>query len=63
MDAFQEFERRFSQLSEWERRSVRADKVHLFLKTIHHEEREDILFELHDDNGAHGFTDDWSEVE
>jgi hypothetical protein len=63
MDAFREFERRFSQLSEWERRSVGADKVRLFLKTIHHEERADILFELHDDDGAHGFTEDWSKVE
>jgi hypothetical protein len=63
MDAFREFERRFSQLSEWERRSVGADKVLLFLKTIHHEERADVLFELLDDNGAHGYTEDWAEVE
>jgi hypothetical protein len=54
MDALREFERRFSQLSEWERRSVGADKVLLFLKMVHHEERADILFELEDDNGAHG---------
>jgi hypothetical protein len=63
MDAFREFERRFSQLSEWERRSVGADKVLLFLKTVHHEERADTLFELEDDDGAHGLTEDSSEVE
>jgi hypothetical protein len=63
MDAFREFEHRFSQLSEWEQRLVGADKVRLFLKTVHHEERADILFELQDDNGAHGLTEDWSEVE
>jgi hypothetical protein len=63
MEALREFERRFSQLSEWERRSVGADKVRLFLKTVHHEERMDILLELQDDDGAHGLTEDWSEVE
>ena len=63
MEAFRLFEGRFSQLSEWERRSVGADKVLLFLKTVHHEERMDILFELQDDDGAHGLTEDWSEVE
>jgi hypothetical protein len=56
MEAFREFKRRSSQLSEWERRSVGADKVRLFLKTVHHEERADILFELQDDDGAHGLT-------
>jgi hypothetical protein len=35
----------------------------LFLKTVHHEERADILFDLEDDDGAHGLTKDWSEVE
>jgi hypothetical protein len=45
-----------------ERRSVGADKV-LFLKTVHHEERADLLFELQDDDGAHALTEDWSEVE
>jgi hypothetical protein len=54
MDAFREFECRFSQLSEWERRLVGADKVLLFLKTIHHEERADVLLELLDDDGVHG---------
>jgi hypothetical protein len=42
---------------------VGANKVRLFLKTIHHEERMDILFELPDNDGAHGLTEDWSEVE
>jgi hypothetical protein len=63
MDAFREFERRFSQLSESDRRSVGADKVRLFLKTVHHEERMYILFELRDDDGAHGLTEDWSDAE
>jgi hypothetical protein len=63
MDAFREFERRVSQLSESDWRSVGADKVRLFLKKVHHEERMDILFELRDDDGAHGLTEDWSEVE
>jgi hypothetical protein len=40
-----------------------ADKVHLFLKTVYHEERANILFELQDDDGAHSLTEDWSEVE
>ena len=62
-EAFREFECRFSQLSEWERRSVGADKVLLFLKTVHHEEGMDILFELQDDDGAHGLTEEWPEVE
>ena len=39
-----------------------ADKV-LFLKMVHHEERFDILFELQDDYGAHGLTEEWPEVE
>ena len=63
IEAFREFERRFSQLSEWERRSVGADKVLLFLETVHHEERMDIMFELQDDYGAHGLTEEWPEVE
>ena len=63
MEAFREFEDRFSQLSEWERRSVGADKVLLFLKTVHHEERMDIQFELQDDDGARGLTEEWPKVE
>ena len=63
MEAFRLFEGRFSQLSEWERRSVGADKVLLFLKTVHHEERMDIQFELQDDDGARGLTEEWPEVE
>jgi hypothetical protein len=42
---------------------VGADKVLLFLKMVHHAERADILFELEDDDGAHGLTEIWSEVE
>ena len=45
---------RFTQLSERDRRSVGVDKVLLFFKTVHQEERMDILFELQDDRGAHG---------
>jgi hypothetical protein len=63
MDAFREFECRFSQLSESDRRLVGADKDRLFFKTVHHEEIMDILFELWDGDGAHGLTKNWSEVE
>ena len=62
-EAFQEFERRFAQLLERDRRSVGVDKVLLFLKMVHQEERMDILFELQDDRGAHGLTEEWSKVE
>ena len=54
IDAFREFERCFSQLSKRDRRSMEADKVLLFLKMVHQEERMDILFELGDDYGAQG---------
>ena len=40
-----------------------ADKVKLFFKSVHREERMDILLELEDDYGAHGLTEDWTEVE
>ena len=63
MEAFREFERRFAQLSERDRRLVGVDKVLLLLKTVRHEERMDILFERQDDRGAHGLTEEWSEVE
>ena len=63
MESFQEFERRFVLLSERDRRSVWVDKVLLFLKTVHQEERMDILFEIQDDQGVHGLTEEWSEVE
>ena len=39
------------------------DKVLLFLKMVHQEERMDILFEIQDDRGAHGLIEEWSEVE
>ena len=58
IDAFREFERCFSQLLERERRLVRVDKVLLCLKTVHQEERMDILFEVGDEYGAHSLTED-----
>ena len=63
MKAFRKFKHRFAQLSGRDQRSVGLDKVNLFLKKVHHEERMDILFELQDDRGAHGLTEEWSEVE
>ena len=58
MEAFQEFECRFAQFSERDWRSVGADKVLLFLKTVHQEERMNLLFELQDDYKAHGVTEE-----
>ena len=61
--AFKEFERRFTRLPEREQRSVGADKVLLFVRSIDRAEREAIGIELEDDDGANGLTEDWSEVE
>ena len=63
MKAFQEFEHCFAQLSKRDQRSVGVDKVLLFFKSVHREERMDILLELKDDYGASNLTDDWTEVE
>ena len=52
MKAFQEFERRFAQPSKWNRRLVGADKVLLFLKSVHREEKMDILLESEDGYGG-----------
>ena len=63
MDAFQEFDLRFSQLSDRDQESVGADKVLLFLKSINEKGRIAILPELEDDEGAYGLIEDWNEVE
>ena len=63
MEAFREFEHRFAQLSDRDRRSVGADKVLLFFKSVIEKGRMAILFELEDDKGAYGLTKDWNEVE
>ena len=54
MKAFREFEHR---------RSVGADKVLLFFKSINERRRMAILPNLEDDEGAYGLTEDWNEVE
>mgnify|MGYP000022839779 CR=1 FL=1 len=63
MKEFREFEHHFSQLSNRDRRSVGADKVLLFLKSVNEKGRMAILSELKDDEGANGLTEDWNEVE
>ena len=39
-----------------------ADKVLLFVRSIHCAEREAIRIELEDEDGENGLTEDWSEV-
>ena len=63
MKAFREFEHRFVQLSDRDRRLVGADKVLLFFKLVDEKGRMTILSELEDDEGAYGLTQDWNEVE
>ena len=63
MKAFREFKHRFAQLSDRDRRSVGADKVLLFFKSVNENGRMAILSELEDDEGAYGLTKDWNEVE
>ena len=63
MKAFREFEHRFAQLSDRDRRSVGADKVLLFFKSVNEKGRMTILSDLEDDEGAYGLTEDWNEVE
>ena len=63
MEAFREFDHRFSQLSDRDQESVGADKVLLFLKSVNEKGRMAILPDLEDDEGAYGLTEDWSEVE
>ena len=63
MEAFREFEHCFAQLSDRDRRSVGADKVLLFFKSVNEKGRMAILSELGDDEGAYGLTEDWNEVE
>ena len=59
MNAFREFDRRFSQLSDWDQESVGVDKVLLFLKSINENGRMAILPELKDDEGAYALIEDW----
>ena len=63
MEAFWEFDRRFSQLSDRDQESVGADKVLLFSKPVNQKGRMAILPDLEDDEGAYGLTEDWNEVE
>ena len=61
--AFLDFERRFSKLSEREQRLVGVDKVMLFVKLIDRRERMAIGLKLEEDDGANGLIEDWSKVE
>ena len=63
MHAFVDFERRFAQLTELDRRLVWVDKVFLFVKSIDRRERNAIGIHLEDDDGAIGLTENWVEVE
>ena len=60
--AFLEFERCFAQLSEREQRSVRMDKVLMFLRSIDQKERMAIGIKVKNNDGANGLTEDWAEV-
>ena len=62
MKAFREFEHRFAQLLDQDRRSVEAYGL-LFLKSVNEKGRMAILSELEDDEGEYGLTEDWNEVE
>ena len=53
MEAFREFDHRFSQLSDRDQESVGADKVLLFLKSVNEKGRMAILPDLEDDEGAY----------
>jgi hypothetical protein len=63
MEAFREFDHRFSQLSDRDQESVGADKVLLFLKSDNEKGRMAVLPDLEDDEGAYVLTEDWNEVE
>ena len=63
MDAFVEFEFRFAQLMERDRRLVGVDKALMFVKSINRRERNAIGIELEDDDGTNGLTENWAEVE
>ena len=52
MEAFREFEHRFSHLSDRDRRSVGADKVLLCFKSVNEKGRMVIIPKLEDDEGA-----------
>ena len=63
MQAFLDFESRFSQLSEREQRLVGVDKVLMFVKSIDRRERMAIGLKLEEDDGANGLIEDWRKVE
>ena len=63
MHAFVEFEYRFAQLSDRDRRLVGVNKVLMFVKSIDRNERKTIGIQLEDDNGENGLTEDWAKVE
>ena len=63
MEAFREFDLRFSQLSVRDQESVGADKVPLVLKSVNEKGRMAIFPDLEDDEGEYGLTEDWNEVE
>ena len=63
MEAFWEFDYRFSQLTDQDQELVGADKVPLFLKSINERRRMAIFPYLEDDKGAYGLTEDWNKVE
>ena len=61
--AFLDFDRHFSKLSEREQRLVGVDKFLLFVKSIDRRERMDIGLKLEDDDSANGLIEDWRKVE
>ena len=63
MEAFWEFDYRFSQLTDRDQELVGADKVPLFLKSVNEKGRMAIFPDLENNEGAYGLTEDWNEVE
>ena len=63
MQAFLDFESRFSQLSEQEQRLVGVDKVLMFVKSVDRRERMAIGLKFEEDDGANGLIEDWRKVE
>ena len=58
MNAFLQFEQRFARLPEREQRLVGAEKFLLFVRSIDRAEREIIIIELEEDDGANGLMED-----
>ena len=61
--AFLEFERRFSQLSEREQRLVGVDQVLMFVRLIDRKERKAMGIKIENNDGANGLIGDWDKVE